>query len=373
MALSEVVGNEKALSFLRRAFKQGQITHAYLFVGPEGVGKFLAAKEFAKLLVCENPLNEELPDSCGRCRSCRLVEVGTHPDVRVIEPRRATASEEDVLAEAGATISIEQTRNLRRDAGLRPYMAKRKVYIVRDAERMSPEAANSILKTLEEPNPGVVIILTSANPSALLPTVVSRCQQIPFRPVKEAEVESLLLRESPGLTRSRAALVAALSGGRPGEAVRWLITPELFALRDRALELLCLRPEPSLVGRLKRAEELVELGAEWWATKKGLSLSPGQLARFQERLSRLGLPEVLDLAALWYRDVMALSGNPRLRPANADRVEEVSEFASQLRPSQAARALRAISLAKRNIRRNANLYLEAFNLLGEVARAWEGE
>lgn len=376
MAIADVVGNEMAKEILLRAYERGKLSHAYLFTGPEGVGKFLLAKEFAKLLACESPIREGRIDSCGVCRSCRMVEARTHPDVRFIEPRRATAAfgAESVGEEIGegATISIGQVRELRGDAGLRPYMAKWKVYIIRDADRMTPEAGNSLLKTLEEPNPGVVIILTTANPSGLLPTIVSRCQEVLFRSVPVGEVESLLMERHPSLRPSQVALVALLSGGRPGEAIKWAETPELFELRERALTLLCREPASNLAERLKVAEELIDIGAQWWRAKRGLDIPQSQMWKFRERLSRLGLPEVLDLGALWFRDVIVVSTGARVRLANVDLEGEVREVAARIGAEKGEEAIRAISEAKANIMRNANMMLEMVHLLHRLSRILGG-
>ena len=158
---ADIVGQDLALAILRRALVT-EAAHAYLFAGPLGVGKSEAAVEFAAGLICAD-------GGCGDCDACRRVRDGIHPDVETVAPE-------------GTNILIDQVRAVNEDVVLRPFEATVRVYIVLAAETMNKEAANAVLKTLEEPPPHAHFILVSSYPEQLLPTIVSRCQRVPFGP-----------------------------------------------------------------------------------------------------------------------------------------------------------------------------------------------
>jgi len=154
----QVVGHEWAVELLKRSLTNGRVAHAYLLTGPPQIGKTTLALNFAQALNCQNP---EGP--CGECLSCRKIAHGTHPDVRVIEGQ-------------GGTIKIDQIRALQRQAALSCTEGRWKVFILRQMERATTEAANCLLKTLEEPPAHVILVLTASEADALPPTIVSRCQ-----------------------------------------------------------------------------------------------------------------------------------------------------------------------------------------------------
>src|SRR5574337_755106 len=214
MPFRDLIGQARAIRFLHRALMTGRIAHAYLFTGPVGVGKPAAALAFAQARTCERVASVEFGvssgyptpdtrhptpmDGCGECRACRNIANGLHPDVQIIEPD-------------GATVKIEQIRTLEADAALVPYEAQWKAFILNSAERMTEQAANALLKTLEEPAKDTVFILLTSTVSALLPTIVSRCQIVTFSPLPHGEIEALLGEK--GMEASRARLIASLSRG----------------------------------------------------------------------------------------------------------------------------------------------------------------
>jgi DNA polymerase-3 subunit delta' len=158
---------------LRRALEHGRVAHAYAFVGPAGTGRMSAAMAFAQALVCEG----EGPGPCGRCRGCRMAETASHPDLHVIAPTPPASNPKGARA-----IRIDAVRELERQASLRPVMAPRKVFIVDDADRMTDDAPQAFLKTLEEPPDRTVIILVLERARAVPATVISRCQLVRFLP-----------------------------------------------------------------------------------------------------------------------------------------------------------------------------------------------
>ena len=170
---------------LRNALLGGRVSHAYLFTGSEGLGKTAAAMDFSQALLCEAPVDG---GPCGWCRSCRQVMHGNHPDYHWVGP-------------SGASIKIQQMREVRRTVGFRPYQGGRRVVIIEQADKMTKEAANSLLKTLEEPPPETHFILLTDRVQNLPPTIVSRCQCITFNN-----------REGAGYGRSTDGFIAAVSG-----------------------------------------------------------------------------------------------------------------------------------------------------------------
>jgi len=199
---SEIYGQNNAIDLLRRSFARRMISHAYLFCGPSGVGKKTCAEAFARALLCHQPTEG---DACGKCRSCRQVEGGNHPDFIKIEPE-------------GGSIKIDQAREIQRRMTLAPFQGGRQICLIDRAESMTDEAANCFLKILEEPPAGVVFILICVQPYALLTTVLSRCQQVLFQLLPIPQV-ALILARLPGVKQEEADLTALLSGGSVGQAI----------------------------------------------------------------------------------------------------------------------------------------------------------
>ncbi len=201
-----IVGNESTRARLWRAAADGRLHHCYLFEGPEGVGKAVTALRFACALNCETvPVDGSLREPCGTCATCRQFAAGTHPDlVRVVpDPGRATR-----------VITAEQARGIIAGLSLQRHSARRRVVIVDPADAFTEEAANALLKTLEEPPEGTQFILVTARPAALLTTVRSRSQRVRFGPVPRAELATWLVARGLGAELADASL------GSPGAALR---------------------------------------------------------------------------------------------------------------------------------------------------------
>ncbi len=204
----KTLGQTKTVGLLQAGLARKTLIHAYLFVGPAHVGKMTLARDLACALNCDS---EQQP--CGECPSCQKILAGKHADVREIELGK-DAGEGKIRTE----ISIEDVRDLQHAANLPPFEGKCKVFIINGAEWLSVEAANCLLKTLEEPVPGVVFILLSVNEQLLLSTVVSRCQRIEVAPLPTGEIESALI-EKYGVPPDKARLLAKLSHGCLGWAI----------------------------------------------------------------------------------------------------------------------------------------------------------
>jgi len=173
MAFRDIKGQERAVEFFRRAVNANKLAHAYLFLGPEGLGKTLLAKNLAKFINCENPAMEDnrKADCCDLCNSCHKIEGRNHPDIHWVE----SAGRAD-------KISIDDIRLVQKEISLKAYEGKWKVFIILEAQKMTEQAANCLLKTLEEPPSSSLIILSAEGLSGLLPTIISRCQAIKFYP-----------------------------------------------------------------------------------------------------------------------------------------------------------------------------------------------
>ncbi|HEY3314143.1 MAG TPA: DNA polymerase III subunit, partial [Bacillota bacterium] len=200
MSLSALVGQPLVKELFRRAVGKGTVGHAYLFTGPKGLGKTSCARNLGKALNCQSPTAEG--DACDACASCQAIDAGRDDAYRLIEAD-------------GGKIKITETRDLVAGMALRPDDGRRKVYVVREADRLTPSAAQNLLKVLEEPPEYGLIILTTDNPSSLPPTILSRCQQVPFRPAPVDEV-TRVLAATTGRPESEVAQAAVMSGGNLG-------------------------------------------------------------------------------------------------------------------------------------------------------------
>ncbi len=217
MAMRDIIGQEYVQRVLSNSIKKERVAHAYLLVGEDGAQKTEMALNFAKALNCSRGDG----DSCDACLSCRKVEAGNHPDVRVITPD-------------GVSLKIAQMRDLSREAWMRPLEGEWKVFIIEQAHKMTTEAGNSLLKLLEEPPGRAVLVLTCIQPWGLLPTIVSRCQVIEFRPVAPEDIERALVQQ--GTPPDTARFLAMFSNGVLRKALEFWNSPEFTACREQVVE-----------------------------------------------------------------------------------------------------------------------------------------
>ncbi len=248
MTLDQIRGQERAIGLLRRAIANGRLAHAFVFAGPPGVGKRATALALASARVC----TEKPGAGCGRCADCLLVAAGTHPDV-VLEDL-ASAQRERATA---SFVSIEQVRRVSAALALRPVRGAWKVGIIDQAERLTDEAQNALLKTLEEPRGRTTLVLVASNLDALLPTIRSRCQRLLFAPLPEDVVVELLERE--GVSSEDARRAAALSNGSL-ERAREMASEEAAARIAELYERLARLPRLSIPERLDVAAALAPRG-----------------------------------------------------------------------------------------------------------------
>ncbi len=203
LSFSTLLGQEQAKQVWKRIVTSDRLGHAYLFRGPDGVGKRLCARLVAARLNCLQPAGWE---ACGACLSCRKFLSGNHPDFSVISPE-------------GVGIKIDRIREVCRSLSYPPYESSIRVVVLEDVHTMRSEAANSLLKTLEEPPAQNLLILTAEASQALLPTILSRCQLIPFYGLSDDQVRDLLRMRLPELGEEQVAALAAVADGSPGRAL----------------------------------------------------------------------------------------------------------------------------------------------------------
>ena len=313
-----IYGNQQAQARLERAALGGAVSHAWLLTGPAGIGKTTLALEFVRLLQCtgRDPRSGE---PCGECASCRKLAHGVHPDVTLIEPEKGKR-----------TLSVEAVREMIRLASLAPTEGRWRVFVIPDIERMVAAGANALLKTLEEPAPGVMVLLTSSEPEAVLPTVLSRCQIVPMTPLTPDEITRALV-ERWQVPEAAAQALAALANGRLGWAVRAAEDPGLREQRTHELEEIAslvaaprdeqLRRVGALGTDVESARRVLELWTLWWrdvvlaAGGAGHLVTSGDLRRRAERLgARVGLEraEAFMRALLGAQLALEANANPRL-------------------------------------------------------------
>jgi DNA polymerase-3 subunit delta' len=338
MAFRDVVNQDHAIQLLRAAVRHEKVGHAYLFVGPAGVGRRALAMAFAQLLNCERPDG----DACGRCAACRKIEGGNHPDVRVLDIAHGRYLEAPSKDYKGKEIPVDQIRALRHDAAYPPYEGKRKVYIIADAERMSPSASNSLLKTLEEPPARVTFLLVAESSVALLPTITSRCQLIRCSYLRTEQIERALI-DRWSIAADRARVLAVLAEGRLGRALEWAASEDRLDARDRLLDLLPTLEGGGPLAALDGAEMLVKLTEALAKHSEPPSTPADRLA------------ELLDLAVLWYRDLLVWRQlrEPSLL-TNRDREAQIARLAAGYTDAALGARIEGVDAAKESITMNVN-------------------
>ncbi len=314
-------GHEWATEQLTRTIAHERTGHAYLLAGPSSIGKTTLAKAFAMALNCER---EQRP--CGQCRTCRLIASNGHPDVNVIEAERI-----------GGTLKIDQIRELQRVLSLRPYEGDYRVAILRRFQEANPATQNAILKTLEEPAPSVVLILTVEKVDQILPTILSRCQVINLRPLSSEQVYHALQSQFDDDPQALQ-LIARLSGGRIGWAMRMAQNPAELAVRHTAMQQLSdVVAAKSRVDRFKVAEllskdkDLLLTSLEYWIT--------------------------------FWRDVMLLAAGSAAAVINVDYADRLNGLAQRLNYGSAHQALQNTRQAIVQLSHNANTRLAVEVLL----------
>ncbi|MCL0097333.1 DNA polymerase III subunit delta' [Dehalococcoidia bacterium] len=319
----QVIGQTSAVDSLKRSLADGRLAHAYLFVGPPHVGKMTLAITLAQALNCPA---EDKP--CGECRSCRRIAWGKHSDVQVIaraetETRRGSSVRKE--------ISIDQIREMQHNVSLKPYEGDQRLIIIDGAEHMSAEAANSLLKTLEEPPPSTTFTLLAVDEGSLLPTIVSRCQRLRLSPQPVPAVKQALV-ERWGVPSERADLLARICHGCIGWAISAIDNEEALAKRSAHLDSLISLSRGDVSERFVFAAQL--------ATQFGKD--------------RASVGKQLELWLTWWRDLLLMKNGCVEFITNTDRREALQEAAAQYPLSAIGRMLKSIRETVQQLEQNPN-------------------
>lgn len=220
MSFKNIPGQSKTKRILKDTIKKDRISHAYLFTGNKGLGKSEMAREFAQAIFC----NENISEGCGECISCKKFKHDNHPDFDVIDVQKDHKS-----------ILIDQIRELQKEISYKPYESDYKIYIIDNAERMTEQAQNSLLKTLEEPPEYAIIILTNEDKNDLISTIVSRCQEVKLYNQPE-DIIKQYLKDVKGFNEEEAALYATLARGKYKKAVNLALKEDFIDKRDQIIK-----------------------------------------------------------------------------------------------------------------------------------------
>ena len=322
-----LVGHEWAVDMLKKHVVNGTTRHAYLFAGPPGLGRRSLALRFAQALNCQTPLDAGIP--CGQCRDCKQIEAMQHADLTVVQAESE-----------GGTLKVDQIREARRTLTFKPYQSKYRVAIFLRFQEANDNAANALLKTLEEAPSYAVLILTADNPEQLLPTIVSRCEVLRLRPLPIEDVRREL--ENRGLETDRANLIAHISGGRPGYARQLIESESLLEKRE---------------DRLNDLQDLIA------ASRVEKFAYADKLARDKDSMRQA----ILIWLSYW-RDVMLRTAQAETPLVNMDRNVEIEDLAGRLDLSAARGVVSGLEDVLEKMERNVNSRLLAEVMLLDLPK-----
>ena len=326
MPFADVIGQEGPKKKIRTALAQQAIGHAYLFSGDDGIGKRLMALRFAQALSCETPPSSSQPDSCGHCRACEQIGSGIHPDLLVIEPEQDKANPQ---------IKIDRVREIERHVIYRPLLSARKICIIDDADRLTANAANAFLKTLEDPPEHSLFILVTSQPLRLLATVRSRCLTLRFSPATPEQFQgALALKQAAALEDAR--FLSQVCGNRIGVALRTDLS-ELRSRHDRFFDL----------------------------CRSGTLAHPTAVLQQAEELSKAQpLPDVIDWLSHGLRDVLLMTlGTRQNLLLHQSQIPLLEQIAAPLTPADIVELMDVLQTLEQALTQNLNLQLCLENFL----------
>ena len=323
MSFENIIGQHIAIRALRNLIVQGQVRGSYLFLGPDGVGKRTTAIEFAKAINCEH----EKEDACDSCASCNKITSANHADVSMICPEEGQSQ----------SIKIDTIREIIYQASLKPYEARKRVFIINDAGQMTAEAQNALLKLLEEPPQNHILILTASNIAGLFPTVLSRCKVLKFYSLTQGQIQEFL--HARDIDEEEAILFSHMAMGSIGRAVDFK-EKNIIALRDQVVNDFFFRKSVLL-----------------------------REAVLNENVSG-DVEEGLYMLLSWYRDLLVSRFAPSEQQdlLNIDRFQEISSYAGRFSKEKLERDLLNIMDTIQCVRRNVNPKIALFNMAVELKR-----
>jgi len=328
-----MIGNTWAPELLGHHIAEGQVRHAYLITGSDGIGKRTLALDFARALLCSEPPSEG--EFCKTCRPCVLVEGMVHPDLHVVVPEAEKTG-----------LLVDDVRDLQHKIALTPIEGDRRIVLLPDFDRATDNAANALLKTLEEPPGKVVFLLTARDQEGLLPTIVSRCEVIRLRSVNGETLKDALIEQ--GYSSDEAALLAGVSAGLPGRALALGENKDALEERDELLDELIDLLSKDIAGRLAYVEPHLRTG------------------NLQTKRDRMLL--ILETWLSFWRDLLIASSGAEATRGNPDRLDDVERIMDRLSLQQVSSVIHLIQDTMNSIEMNANIRLAMENLFLKFPR-----
>lgn len=315
-SFKDVVGHKDILKYISSAVENNRVSHAYILNGERGSGKKMLANLFAMTLLCETGDNEP----CGKCHSCKQAESGNHPDIiRVTHEKPNSISVDDIRTQVNNTVDIK------------PYQGPYKVYIIPQADMMTPQAQNAILKTIEEPPSYAVFLLLTENAETLLPTINSRCVMLKLRNIKDTLIKKYLM-ENLEIPDYKADMCTAFAQGNMGRAIMLANSDHFNEIREEAVQL------------LKHINEM-ELN-EIVAAVKNISVY------------KLEITDYLDIIMIWYRDVLLYKATKEIdKVVFKDQLQIIKEQARKSSYEGIELILESLEKAKARLKANVNFDL----------------
>ena len=315
-SFKDVVGHKDILKYISSAVENNRVSHAYILNGERGSGKKMLANLFAMTLLCETGDNEP----CGKCHSCKQAESGNHPDIiRVTHEKPNSISVDDIRTQVNNTVDIK------------PYQGPYKVYIIPQADMMTPQAQNAILKTIEEPPSYAVFLLLTENAETLLPTINSRCVMLKLRNIKDTLIKKYLM-ENLEIPDYKADMCTAFAQGNMGRAIMLANSDHFNEIREEAVQL------------LKHISEM-ELN-EIVAAVKNISVY------------KLEITDYLDTIMIWYRDVLLYKATKEIdKVVFKDQLQSIKEQARKSSYEGIELILESLEKAKARLKANVNFDL----------------
>lgn len=316
MGFQDILGNDMLKEHFKKAIENHKVSHAYILTGEAGMGRKSIANAFAMTLLCEKGGNEP----CMTCHSCKQVLAGSHPDLIYVKHEKpASIGVDDIREQINDTIMI------------RPYSSYYKIYIVDEAEKMTPQAQNALLKTIEEPPSYAVVILITTNQDAFLPTILSRCVQLKLKPLKDFTIKSYLTEHLKILDKD-AEICAAFARGNLGKAIHLASSDEFKELYQKVMNLI------KNIGTMD------------------ISMLLDCIREMKEENIDIG--EVLDLMQLWYRDVLMYKVAKDMNLLIfKDEYRMINEMGQKIDYAGLEQILSAIDTARARLEANVNMEL----------------
>ncbi len=310
---SSIIGHEQIKKHLQNAISKHNISHAYIFHGPDKSGKMALAKSFAMALQCER----KRTDACMECHSCKQALSGNQPDIIYLHHEKPN------------TVSVEDIRlQINRDIGIKPYASPYKIYIIDEAEKMNQQAQNALLKTIEEPPQYAVLLLLTTNADAFLPTILSRCVRLNLKAVPDRKIRSHLMQQYE-IPDDRADICTSFAQGNVGKAIQLANSENFNEIKNSAL---------SILKEIKEIEldEIVDAVKQMYTYK-------------------LDINDYFDFMLVWYRDILLYKATS---DANGlvfqDELQDIMRQASKSSYEGICGALEALEKAKRRLDANVN-------------------